>query len=368
MPTTILVEPNPRGHRPQAIATVAAVAGRTSDVVVLTSHGASEHPGFRENVERLNLRVVERFDAIVPPTKQIVGEVAAVCRAEDVDRIVVLDADQALKRWWMYAPRALGIRKRPRVMFFLTRYPAKLRLTDWTGWKLRVPKAVLAAATMASGSLDHVAGYAGTDDLTKGWIVKRTRDPAPCSAHSRDRAKHRAELGLPQDRRLVGVFGAINERKNSDLIWTAMQSCSIDADLLLAGTLSPEVATWADTVEPTQHGQVLVRDGFHTNEVLDKYVASVDVAPLAMTLNGPSGIMGKALIADVPVVTAGSVVRAREVQAYDGGEVAELDADSIGAAIERALARDPEAPRRSTVQPPTEEEFASIILGERSRR
>ena len=96
-------------------------------------------------------------------------------------------------------------------------------------------------------------------------------------------------------------------------------------------------------------------------------VASVDVVPLAMTLNGPSGIMGKALIADVPVVTAGSVVRAREVQAYDGGEIAELDADSIGAAIERALARDPEAPRRSAVKPPTEEEFASVILGERPR-
>ena len=116
MPTTILVEPNPRGHRPRAVATVAAVAGRTSDVVVLTSRGAREHPGFRENVE-LNLRVVERFDAIVLPTKQIVDEIAAMCRAEDVDRIVVLDADQALKRWWMYAPRALGIRRRPRVCF-----------------------------------------------------------------------------------------------------------------------------------------------------------------------------------------------------------------------------------------------------------
>jgi glycosyltransferase involved in cell wall biosynthesis len=253
------------------------------------------------------------------------------------------------------------------VLFFLTRYPAKLKLTDWTGWKLRVPKAILTAATMATGSLDHVAGYAGTDDMTRGWLVKRTRDPTPCSTHSRHRATYRAELGLPTDRRLVGIFGVVNERKQVPLVWDAMQKRSIDADLVLAGGLSPDVAEWAASVTPTRHGRLIVRDEFLTNEVLDKFVASADVVPLAMTLNGPSGIMGKALIADVPVVTAGSEVRAREVQGYDGGVVAELDAESIGAAIERALARDPEAPRRSKVQPPTEEEFASIILGE-SRR
>lgn len=123
-----------------------------------------------------------------------------------------------------------------------------------------------------------------------------------------------------------------------------------------------------DSVTPTRHRRILVRNGFLSNEVLDKPVASVDVVPLLMTLNGPSGIMGKALAAGVAVVTAGSGVRARELRAYDGGEIAELDAESIGAAIERVLSRDPNAPRRNTVPPATEEEFAEIILGVRPRR
>jgi hypothetical protein len=74
--------------------------------------------------------------------------------------------------------------------------------------------------------------------------------------------------------------------------------------------------------------------------------------------------MGKALVAEVPVLAAGSEVVAREVRALDAGEVADgFDADSIGAAFERLLARDPEAPRRSTVPPATAEEFGETVLG-----
>jgi glycosyltransferase involved in cell wall biosynthesis len=367
MPTTILVEPNPGGHRSQAVAAVATVAARTSDVLLLTSRGAGDVPAFQEDVGHLDLRVEERFGDILPPTREIARHVAAIARSEDVDKVVLMDADQALKRWWLAAPRAFGARRRPRVMFMLTRYPAKLKLTDWFGWKLRIPKAALALAAMASGSLHHVAGFAGRDDMTRGWIVKRARDPEVCSAHSRDRAALRAKLDLPADRRLVGIFGGINERKNIPLIWDAMQASSIDADLLLAGPLTPDVATWVDSAPSSPHGRILVRDGFLSNEVLDQLVASVDVVPLAMTLNGPSGIMGKALAAGVPVVTAGSEVRARELVATDGGELAELDATSIGAAIERVFARDPEAPRRNTVPPATSEEFAETILGVRRR-
>jgi glycosyltransferase involved in cell wall biosynthesis len=363
MPTTILVEPNPGGHRWQAVATVAAVAARTSDVLILTSRGGSADPAFQEYVGHLDLRVEEPFSAVIPPTREIAREVAAACRAETVDKVVLMDADQALKRWWYAAPREFGMKRRPRVVFMLTRYPAKLKLTDWVGWKLRVPKTTLALAAMASGTLHRVAGFAGRDDMSTGWIVKRARDPEVCSAHSRDRAALRAELGLPADRRLVGIFGGVSERKNARMIWEAMQRHSVDADLLLAGALSPGVAAWVDSVAPTAHGRILARDGFLSNEVLDKLVASVDVVPLALTNNGPSGIMGKALAAGVPVVTAGSEVRARELLATDGGEVAELDVESIGAAIARVFDREPDAPRQRNVPPATAEEFAESVLG-----
>lgn len=368
MATTILVEPFPGGHRSQAVANVAAVASRTSDVLILTSRGGAQHPAFQEYLAERNYRVLEVFDGI-PPTRDMAREIAGLCRAEDVASVVVMDADQSLKRWWFEAPRAFRLRARPRVIFMLTHYPAKLKLTDWVGWKLRVPKASLAIVAMATGSLHRVAGFSGRDDMSRGWVVKRTRDPEICLAHSRDREALRAELGLPADRRIVGIFGGVSERKNAKLVWESMQERGVDADLLLGGGLSPGVAAWVESVEAGTGGRIIARDGFLPNAVLDKLVAASDVAALVMTNNGPSGIMGKALAARVPVVTAGSEVRAREVRATDGGEIADFDTDSIGSAIVRALARDPKAPSRSSVPPATADQFAESILGaQRARR
>lgn len=367
MATTILVEPMPSGHRPQAVANVARVAARTSDVLVLTSRGASADDGWQEYLSDLDLPrpliTEEVFGEVVPATRAIARAVADACRRHEVDRVVLMDGDQALKQWFYAVPLAFGLRRRPRIHFMLTRYPAKLRLTDWVGWRLRGPKALLAVLAMLTWSLHRVSGFAGRDDLTTGWIVKRTRDPEICGAHSRDRAALREALGLPADRRLVGIFGGVSERKFPQLVWEALGTHGIDADLVLAGGLSEGIRAWVATGPATAHGRVIAVDRFLSNAELDQMVAAADVVALAMTNNGPSGIMGKALAAGVPVVTAGSEVRAREVRATDGGDVAELTADSFGAAVARVLARDPLAPRRNTVPPATADEFAETILG-----
>ena len=92
--------------------------------------------------------------------------------------------------------------------------------------KLRVSKALLTIVTMATRTLDRAAGFAGRDDMHKGWLVKRARDPEICGSHSRDRNALRAELSLPQDRRLVGIFGLISERKNARMIFDALRSAT----------------------------------------------------------------------------------------------------------------------------------------------
>lgn len=364
---TVIVEPDPSGHRFQAVANVAAVAGETGDVVLLTSRGATRSEQFDVYLNGTEFLAVEEvFDEIYPPTRQMAAAVAAQARARDVSTAVVMDADQSLKKWFYVARgefKGLG-RRKPRVVFMLTRYPAKLKLSDAVGWKLRIPKATLAVVAMATGTLHHVAGFAGREDMAKGWIVRRTRDPEICTAHSRDRAAIRAELGLPQDRRIVGVFGLLTERKNAPLVLDALKVAGLDdVELLLAGSVQPEVRAWLDALPETDRRRVIVQDGFLTNDLMDKLVAAVDACPIALTNNGPSGIMGKASAAGVPVVTAGSEVRARELVATDGGEVAEMTPESIGAAIRRVFERDPDAPRRNTVPPASAEEFSRNLLG-----
>ena len=107
---------------------------------------------------------------------------------------------------------------------------------------------------------------------------------------------------------------------------------------------------------------MFLRDEFLDNDVLDRFVASVDVVPLALTNNGPSGIMGKAQAAGVPVVTAGSMVRAREVEATGTGIACDFSAASIGDAMRRAtsggLVR-----TDAHLSEVTAEEFAMTLLG-----
>jgi glycosyltransferase involved in cell wall biosynthesis len=365
-PVTVLVEPDPSGHRYQAVANVAAVAGETGDVVLLTSKGASTSEAFDVFLAQTSfLAVEEPFTEVYPPTRALAAAVAAKARELDVDTVVVMDADQSLKRWWYVAREEFkGLPRRPRVVFMLTRYPAKLKLNDSFGWKFRISKSTLAMVAMATGTLHHVAGFAGREDMTKGWVVKRARDPEISTAHSRDRIAIRTELDLPQDRKIVGIFGQLTERKNAPLVLDALKAAGLDdVDLLLAGSVLPEVWDWINGLDAADRARVIVHDGFLTNELMDKLVAASDACPIALTNNGPSGIMGKALAAGVPVITAGSEVRARELIATDGGEVAELTPESIGAALKRQFAKDPDAPRRNTVPPATADEFSRSLLG-----
>lgn len=363
MKATLIVEPEPGGHHFGRVADVIELIGGSSEVVLLTKTGATETEAFRTCLDREALQIEEPFDEIRPPTRTLARAVAEQCRKREVETVVVMDADQALKRWWYVARDELrGLSPRPRIVFMLTRYPAKLSLTDRFGWKLRLSKGALCIAAMATGTLDRVAGFAGRDDMSKGWLVQRARDPATCSSHSSDRVRIRAELGLPQDRRLAGIFGMVTERKNAPMVLDAILNSNSDADLVIAGNIDAGTLRWSETLPEDLKARVVVREGFLSEEALDQFVAAVDVHVLALTNNGPSGIMGKALAADVPVVTAGSKVRARELRATDGGEVAGLTVASMGAAIDRVFARDPSLPRQNTVPPATGATFAATLL------
>lgn len=364
MATTVIIEPDTAGHHLQSVANLYPVARESGPVLLLTARGARQDPEFAAFLgEIADLEVREVFDGKRPPTRDIVTVLRDVCREREVGTAVHMDADQALKRWWFLVPRVFGLRRRPRMVFMLTRYPARLRLDDVVGWRLRLPKAVLAAVALLTGSLHRVVGYAGRDDTARGWIVKRVRDPDLCLAHARDRAAIRAELGLPADRVIVGIFGLISERRNAPLVWEAMRHVDLDGDLLLAGAQDPDVQEWVASVESTPRRRIICFEGFLPNELIDRLVAASDVAPLPLTNNGPSGIMGKAIAAGVPIVTAGSVVRARELQAADAGEVAEMTPESIGAAIVRVLERSDGQPWSSRIPPVTAESYSRILLG-----
>ena len=366
MPVTLIIEPDPGGHRFQYVSHVVGSAAQLGDVVLLTSTGASTSAEFETYLAGAPIKVDERFDQIYPSAAEFVAAIADYCASTDVSTVFVMDADKSVKRWWLDAPKrlwALPRAKRPKIVFLFTRYPARLSPTDRIGLMHRVAKASLSVAAMASGSLHRVVSLAGRDDMGKGTIVKLVRDPAICGAHSRDRASIRASLGLPADRRLVGIFGVISDRKNVPLVAAAVRRGAPEAQLLLAGSMEPDVAQWLAGRSDAERAAIRVYEGFLSNETLDLLVAASDVVVIAQNNNGPSGIMGKAVAAGVPVLSAGSMVRARELAALDAGLNADLDEASLAAALRELLAGKRVGARAGALSLPTAQTFAETMFG-----
>jgi hypothetical protein len=361
---TLIIEPDHGGHRFQYVRHVVELAGRSGEVVLVTSRGAQQRPEFDNYLAGADVKVIERFDAIYPPTAEMAQAIADVHRAQGVSAALVMDADQSLKRWWLVAARAFrGLPSRPRVIFLLTRYPATLTLTDRLGWSHRVAKGTLALLAMLTGTLRRIVTLAGRDDTSSGLFVKRVRDPAICGANSRDREAIRTALGLPHDRRLVGIYGAISDRKNVPMVTAAVLGSGADADLVLAGGVQDDVAEWLVAQPAATRERIIVRDEFLSNDDLDRFVAASDVVMIAQNNNGPSGIMGKALAAEVPVLSAGSKVRARELRVTGGGLDVPLTVEGITSGIRRLLDAAPGTARPRTAPPATPDMFAAGLLG-----
>jgi glycosyltransferase involved in cell wall biosynthesis len=249
----------------------------------------------------------------------------------------------------------------------------------------RVAKGTLALMAMATGSLSRIVSLSGRDDFGTGVLVKLVRDPAICTAHSRDRAAIRESLELPLDRRLVGIFGVISDRKNVPLVAAALAACGApDAQLLLAGLIEEDVAAWLAAQPESSRDRIRVFEGFLSNDVLDLLVAASDVVTIAQNNNGPSGIMGKAVAAGVPVLSAGSMVRARELETLHAGINTELTERAIAAGLAELLTEllptgTPQTATPQTATPPaasppiaptlpalpTAETFAATMFGVR---
>lgn len=358
----VLLEPNPGGHRFQY---VRHLVRAEPDAVLLTSTGATSTPEFQSYLGDLDVEALELYSEPEPPTADMVAVLADFARTHPVDTVVVMDADQSLKRWWLDAPRAFrGLPRKPRVVFLLTRYPSRLTWSDRLGWLHRVSKSSLSELAQARGVLDRAVSIAGRDDTSPGRLVHRVQDPAICEASAVDRPALRDKLDLPPDDVLVGILGAISDRKNVPMVAEAVRRVGGPVRLLLAGGVEPFVADWLAAAPDGLREHLIVRDEYLSNEALDSYVAACDIVSIAQNNNGPSGIMGKALAAGVPILTAGSVVRERELAAAGPGTgrstalTVEATTDGIRALLaERDTVRS--ADRRVLATP---EAFAARIL------
>lgn len=365
---TAIVEPNWRGHRYQWVSHIARAALRRGDrVLLLTCRGATTTEEYRNFLGDLPLTVLERFGGIDLPVDVVGRAILDLHRETPLDTYVIPEADQLLKSWWGAAPKEL--RRGPRApegILVYARFPSRVALNDLEAVQHRVAKTSLAGLARASGAAQRVVALVGRDEQSPGWLLKRVRDPALCTAHARDRAALRARLDLPTDRKIVSILGHISMRKCVPTVFEAALEAGPQVDLLLAGELFDDVRDWLGELDPGRVGRIIPRYGFLTEDEIDGYTAASDICVTAHLNKGPSGIMGKAQVAGVPVLSAGSKIRGKEVGSL-GGLHTDLTAPAMAAGIRELLARgsDP-LPADPTL--PTAEEFGAVVLGMREAR
>ena len=363
MPRTVIVEPHPTGHRFEHVAHVARAAlARGDDVELLTSVDASARAEFATFLRELPLRVHQQLPGFFPPTRAVGRALMDLHRESPIGTVVVLDADQVLKRWWRQAPMELRGRRGPTTILFLMRFPQNLTPSDHRLLTMKVAKIALSALARITRAADRIVYLVGRDKSRTGWLLVPVRDPAICGAHARDRVKLRERYGLPLDRRVVGIIGEISIRKCVPMVAEAVRLAGPDVDLLLAGPITEDMQEWLDTLAPAERSRVHTRSGFLPEDEIDAYVAASDVISLALLNPGPSGIQGKALLAGVPVLSAGSKLRERETAAHGTGVYVELDARSLASGIRELLARS-NGPLATPDDVPTAEEFGAVMLG-----
>src|SRR5262249_45959908 len=139
-------------------------------------------------------------------------------------------------------------------------------------------------------------------------------------------------------RHLVSILGRIEMRKSVPLVLDAVLEAGPDVDLLLAGELFDDVAEWLDGLTPEQQARIHGRYGFLPEADIDGYTAASDICATVHLNKGPSGIMGKAQIAGVPALSAGSKIRSAEAAAT-GGLHTEMTAAAMAAGIRELLDR-----------------------------
>lgn len=363
MPRTVIVEPHPTGHRFQHVSHVARLAtDRGDDVELLTSSGVTSRDEYQTFLGDLQIRVHDRLAGFFPPAREVCRALAELHQISPIDTLVVLDADQALKRWWVEVPWALRRRSGPTKSMLLMRYPQGVSLSDRTLVAMKASKFVLSLLARLTGAADRIAYLGGRHEARSGWVLQQVRDPAICLAHSRDRAMIRRRLDLPLDRRLVGIVGEISIRKCVPMVAEAVRMAGDDVDLLLAGGITADMKEWLEGLPEADRARVHTRLGFLPDEEMDACVAACDAISIAMLNPGPSGIQGKALLAGVPTLSAGSRLRERESTSLAAGLHTNLDVPSLAAGL-RQLLSGYEIPHRALDNVPTAEEFAAVMLG-----
>ena len=341
MALTVLIEPDPTGHRFQWVShVVRALQKEGSEVLLLTSTGAPATPAYQTFLGDLPVPTVERFDEIYPPAREVAAALREVHRERPISRYVIMDSDQFVKRWWRRRAEGAPLLRRRAV-----RHPADDPLPP------EHPAEPAAPVPPGGQGLLHRPVHAHGRGPAHG-LRGRPRPvpagvalPAPARpGHLRPRMRASApSCGNGSDCRSTATSWpswARSTPASASRSWGRPPSWPGPTSTCSSPAGSPTTCGPGSTAFPQRCGAASTigtpSSRMRSSTPTPRPATS---SPWCSSRPGPSGIMGKAQMAGVPVLSAGSKVRAREAAVLGSGIHTELDAASIAHGLRDLLAR-----------------------------
>ena len=304
-PTVLIAEPNPSGHRLQYVSLIAAYALRDQmHVILATTPEAVSSVEFAMHLEHLRqsieiVRLAEFNPSAVENLAIRVG--ASVTVIPDGDRFGIA---MATRRAWRGGPLSVLIMRGAETDVSASR-------------SAKIKTAVKRAALRRAGSMPRVRIIRlASATSTQADDCMTARDPVSFSASEADVRSARIELGLSRNRYWFGVLGAITARKNVGLILEALGHTSqANFGLLVAGKISADVLATIKSATPglaSRNIEIVTVDRLLTDIEIDSYVSAVDCLVLAHSNEGPSGLLGKAMVSGTRIVASGAISLRRD--------------------------------------------------------
>jgi glycosyltransferase involved in cell wall biosynthesis len=334
MPTTCIVESNPGGHRLLYVRLlVDACVARGDSVCVATSEHATSSAEWRTQMAAASEPY--QVERILPDRASPFHVYAEVRRLRSrFDLVVVPDGDH------LVILEGLIPGRRP---------PGSLSVLT-----LRLPT----RSTRAGRLKDRAISRAGARPRTHvfcltmpGEVLSLPRGVAPVDDPRDDLADKSDDAGdshspLSDDVRWFGVLGAIAERKNVPAVVGALQLASHgepQLGLCIAGKIEPDVSAWLARQDWGLLPHVVI-DRYLSERELQALLPRLSCVVLAHSNDGPSGLLGYAAHARVPVLAAGAPRLTAIVEQWRLGATAEsTEPAALAEGIEKILAHPAES-------------------------
>ena len=341
---TLIVEPNPGGHRLHYVGILVEECHAQGDkVVVLTTATAVESAEWRIHLDEQAPKAIIQY-----PKDFQLPDIASVAARIGATNTILPDADghliSALRHGWV-GPG----------MLTLLVMRADVQPGPPLAWMQPAKTLVKRALILVAGCRPGIRVFALRSPLVprRGplrWIA----EPVKLSGSSQQTYAMREKINGDESRYWLGVFGAITPRKNLPLVIESILD-QPDIGLLIAGSVDPQVSK---NIAPllakfiANGGKVHHMPGPLTDVEFDSAIGAVDCVVAAHSNEGPSNVVLKAVASGRRLVLAGAK-SLRQDAAHLKGQATwcNLNVNSLRRAIRQARS----LPEPAAVEPSTDE-------------